>query len=328
MALPQTSVAEARGADRLGDLIVPSRKRRNWEAPVSFWIFMAPMLIGLFVFTFLPIGWGFLISLSRARNTINLGDFVGFQNYGDMLRDGEFRKSLRTIVIFTAFIVPLTFAVSLGLALLVNGAGFGRPFFRTVFFIPTAISYVIASLIWRTSLFNGVPSGVANMFLYNVFGREEPISWIAGTDPPWYWLVVVSVRLWLQVGFYMIIFIAGLQEIPRDLYEAAFVDGARTGWRTFRDITLPMLRNTSIAVLLLNFIAAFQAFDEFFNIFGGTAASAGNQSLARTPLVYLYRVAFTDQNYGRGSAGAFILTALIIVVTLIQGRIFGFGRKA
>ena len=140
--------------------------------------------------------------------------------------------------------------------------------------------------------------------------------------------MLVTVRLWIQVGFYMIIFIAGLQEIPQDLYEAAAVDGARSGWRTFRDITLPMLRNTSISVLVLSIIAAFQAFDEFINILGGTAATVGNIALARPPLVYLYQVALGGQDYGRGAAGAFILTAIIIAVTLIQGRILGFGRAA
>jgi multiple sugar transport system permease protein len=169
----------------------------------------------------------------------------------------------------------------LALALLVNSAGFGRPFFRTVFFIPTAISYVIASLVWRMGIFNGLPYGLANLTLYEVFGIDKVIDWIGTADPPYYWLVLVTVRLWLQVGFYMIIFIAGLQEIPRSLYEAAAIDGARSGWRTFRDITLPMLRNTTIAVLMLNFIAAFQAFDEFYNIMGGTAASVGNRALAR-----------------------------------------------
>jgi multiple sugar transport system permease protein len=178
------------------------------------------------------------------------------------------------------------------------------------------------------SIFNGVPSGVANVILYEWFNVERPVSWIASPDPPWYWLVLVTVRLWLQVGFYMIIFIAGLQEIPRDLYEAAFVDGARPGWMTFRHITLPLLRNTSIAVLLLNFIAAFQAFDEFYNILGGTAAAQGNRSLARPPLVYLYQVGLQDADYGHASAGAFILVALIVIVTLLQGRIFGFGRRA
>jgi multiple sugar transport system permease protein len=308
---------------------VPFWKQRKWEAQIAFWAFMSPMLIGLALFTFLPIVWGFLISLSNARNSVSVSDFVGLRNYRDILSDHQFRRSLRTIIIFTAFIVPLTFAVSLSLAMLVNGVGFGRPFFRTIFFIPTAISYVIASLVWRMSIFNGTFFGVANTVLYEWFNYDKVISWISppAGDPPWYWLVLVTVRLWLQVGFYMIIFIAGLQEIPRDLYEAAYVDGARTGWRTFRDITLPMLRNTTIAVLLLNFIAAFQAFDEFFNIFGSTGASAGNLSLARPPLLYLYQIGITNQNYGLASAGAFILTALIILVTLIQGRVFGFGRS-
>ena len=331
-------------SDALPAPTATSRRRRDHSATITFWLFVAPMLIGLGVFTFLPIVWGFLLSLSQARSTINLGDWVGFQNYIDILRAAEFRDSMVTIILFTLCIVPLTFVVSLALAMMVNGVGRGTGFFRTVFFIPTAVSYVVASLIWRMGIFNGLPSGFANWLLYTLgeapglpfglgqllldfFGGNR-VVWIGTPDPPWYWLVLVTVRLWLQVGFYMIIFIAGLQEIPRSLYEAAWVDGARTGWNTFRYITLPGLRNTAIAVLLLSFIAAFQAFDEFFNILGGTAASSGDQGLARPPLVYLYRVAFTDQDYGRGSAGAFILTALIIGVTLIQGRIFGFGRKA
>jgi multiple sugar transport system permease protein len=305
----------------------PGRKRRDREAQIAFWVLVSPLLLGLIVFTFVPIGWGFLISLSQARGTIGLGEWVGIDNYSTMLRDPEFRESLVTILVFTAFIVPLTFAVSLGLAMLVNGAGWGRPFFRTAFFIPTAISYVIASLVWKMSIFNGIPSGAANLLIYE-FGFEDPVSWIASTDPAWYWLVLVTVRLWLQVGFYMIIFLAGLQEIPRDLYEAAYVDGARPGWSTFRNITLPLLRNTSIAVLLLNFIAAFQAFDEFYNVMGAGLGAGGNISLARPPLVYLYQVALGQQDYGRGAAGAFILTAIIIIVTLVQGRIFGFGRQA
>lgn len=325
----------ARAEATAGQIQVPSDRdqpfwrQRRWEAPIAFWVFMAPMLIGLGVFTFLPIVWGFLISLAEARNSISVSNFVGLDNYADALRDREFRRSLRTIVVFTIFVVPLTFGVSLALAMLVNSVGFGRSVFRTIFFIPTAVSYVIAALVWRMGIFNGLFYGVANTVLYEWFGYDEAISWISPQtgDPPWYWLVLVTVRLWLQVGFYMIIFIAGLQEIPRDLYEAAFVDGARPGWRTFRDITLPMLRNTSIAVLLLNFIAAFQAFDEFINVFGSSGASRGNLSQARPPLVYMYQVGFSGQNYGLASAMAFIVTALIIFVTLVQGRIFGFGQS-
>ncbi len=328
MIHPSAATMEGTALPAAGVAGSARRKRRDWSTTLTFWAFVSPLLLGLLIFTFVPIVWGFLISLSNARNTISIGEFVGVDNYRTVLGDSAFRRSLVTIVVFTAFIVPLTFAFSLGLALLVNGAGFGRSFFRTAFFIPTAISYVIASLLWRMGIFNGIPSGVANVILYEVFGVERPISWIASADPPWYWLVLVTCRLWLQVGFYMIIFLAGLQEIPRDLYDAAFVDGAKSGWMTFRHITLPMLRNTTIAVLLLLFIAAFQAFDEFYNIMGGTMNSSGNQGLARPPLVYLYRVALGDQDYGRGSAGAFILTALIIIVTLVQGRLLGFGRRA
>jgi len=309
---------------------IPFWKRRNVEANLAFWLLMSPMLIGLGLFTFTPIVWGFLISLSEARNSISIGNWVGLNNYADMLRDDQFVRSLRTILVFTAFIVPLTFALSLALAMLVNSvAGPIRPFFRTIFFIPTAVSYVVATLVWRTSLFNGTPYGVANLALFEVFGVEKVYSWISppAGDFPWYWMVLITVRLWLQVGFYMIIFIAGLQEIPKDLYEAAYVDGARPGWTTFRTITLPMLRNTSIAVLLLNFIAAFQAFDEFINILGGVGGG-GNIVQARPPLVYMYQVGIQSQNYGRASAMAFILTALIILVTLVQGRIFGFGRSS
>lgn len=302
------------------------RGKAGWQdrsATVAFWAFVAPALVGLTVFTLIPIVWGFLLSLSHAQNTIKVGHFIGFRNYADLLTDEAFLRSLVTIVIFAAFIVPLTFAVSLGLALMVNKIGKGRPFFRTVFFIPSAVSYVAASLIWKVSLFNGLPFGFANHIL-GIFGIHS-ITWIGTVYPPWYWLVLVSVRLWLQVGFYMIIFLAGLQEIPASLYEAASVDGARPGWQVLRHITLPQLRATSISVLLLNLIAAFQAFDEFYNILGGSGQSVGNVGLARPPLVYLYSLALSNQDFGRGSAGGFILTALIIVITLIQGKLFGFG---
>ena len=173
------------------------------------------------------------------------------------------------------------------------------------------------------SLFNGLPFGFVNHII-GLFG-VHPVAWIGTAHPPWYWLVLVTVRLWLQVGFFMIIFLAGLQEIPKSLYEAAAVDGAPSGWPVLRYITLPQLKATSVSVLLLNLIAAFQAFDEFYNILGGSGASIGNASLARPPLVYLYSLALSNQDFGRGAAGGFILTALIFAVTLLQGRIFGFG---
>ena len=189
---------------------------------------MAPTLLGLLVFTLIPIVWGFLLSLSHAQNTIHVGHFIGLRNYADLLTDSEFLRSLTTIVLFALFIVPLNFALALWMALLVNKAGRGTAFFRTALFIPSAVSYVAASLIWRVSLFSGTPFGLANHVL-GLFGAH-PIAWIGTASPPWYWLVLVTARLWLKAGFYMIIFLAGLQEIPKSLYEAAAVDGASGGW--------------------------------------------------------------------------------------------------
>ncbi|MFZ0217693.1 MAG: sugar ABC transporter permease [Candidatus Dormiibacterota bacterium] len=295
-------------------------RRRGRSYALPFFFFTGPLLIGLAIFTFIPIVWGFLLSFSRGRGSVAVGPWVGVQNYATLLEDPAFRESLATIVAYTIIIVPVTFVISLGLALLVNQAHAGRAFFRTVFFIPFAVSYVVASLVWKLGLFN-VPSGAITEFL-SLFGLPS-IAFISTASPPLYWVVLASVRLWLQVGYYMIIFIVGLQEIPEQLYEAARTDGARR-WSTFWRITMPMLRNTSVAILILLLINAFQAFDEFYNIMGGELGGA-NASLARTPLEYLYSTALGSQDYGQAAAGSFILTALIVLVSVIQARVFGFG---
>ncbi|MEU3955921.1 sugar ABC transporter permease, partial [Streptomyces achromogenes] len=275
-------------------------------------------LLGLAVFVYVPIGWSLYLSFFEARFTVTPSEFVGLGNYREILADSGFMGSLGTFTVFAAFIVPTTWAISLGLALLVNRLRFMRAFYRSVFFLPTACSYVAASLIWKMSLFNGVRFGLANTVL-GLFGVDNT-AWLASPDPPWYWLVIITARLWLQSGFYMILFLAALQNIPQELYEAAAIDGARPGWQTFRHITLPQLRATSTAVILLLLVAAYQAFDEFFNLLSKT-------TWGRPPLVELYYTALgQDQNYGKGSAGAVVLTVLICVVTLFQGRIMGFGR--
>ncbi|MFF4016377.1 carbohydrate ABC transporter permease [Streptomyces sp. NPDC001843] len=297
-----------------------AKPRRGLRASstFNFWLFSAPFLIGLAIFVYVPIGWSVYLSFFDARFTVTPSKFIGFDNYHFMLTNDDFVGSLGTFTVFAAFIVPTTWAMSLGLALLVNRLRFMRAFFRSVFFLPTACSYVAASLIWKMSIFNGVRFGLANTVL-GWFGIDN-IAWLITPDPPWYWLVIVTARLWLQSGFYMILFLAALQNIPQELYEAAAIDGAKPGWQTFRHITLPQLRATSTAVILLLLVAAYQAFDEFFNLLAKT-------TWGRPPLVELYyRALGENQDYGAGSAGAVILTVLICVVTLFQGKIMGFGR--
>ncbi len=298
--------------------ILGPQNRNLW-----FWVFTGPFVLGLAVFTYVPLLWSIVLSFFDARNTVTPTRFVGLANYTAVLGDSAFVSSLATFAVFSLFIVPATYALSLGLALLVHRLRFARAFFRSVFFLPTACSYVVASLVWKMSVFNGVRFGLANVVL-GWFGAD-PVAWLSTTHPPYYWLVIVTVRLWLQAGFYMVLFIAGLQRIPRTLYEAASVDGARPGWQTFRWITFPQLRATSVAVLLLLVINAFQAFDEFYNLL---STAGGYPPYARPPLVYLYYEALGQgQQLGVGSAGAVVLALIIAVVTVAQARWFGLGRK-
>ncbi len=306
----------------LGRRLLGVQNRNLW-----FWLFVGPFLVGLAVFVVVPIGWSIYLSLFDARNTVTPTTFVGLGNYRDMLTDHAFLSSLGTFVLFAVFIVPVTFACSLGLALLVHRVRLARGFFRSVFFLPTACSYVVAAMVWKLSIFSGVRFGLANTVL-RALGLHS-VAWLSVTHPPWYWLVVVTLRLWLQVGFYLILFLAGLQRIPTVLYEAAAVDGARPGWQMFRFITFPQLRSTSVAVLLLLLINAFQAFDEFYNLLANTgAASGGYPPYARPPLVYLYYVALGQgQDFWHGSAGAVILALIIAAFTVLQGRLLGLGSR-
>ncbi|WP_406016669.1 sugar ABC transporter permease [Streptomyces sp. NBC_00984] len=307
------------GAKRpLGRRLLGPQNRYLW-----FWVFVGPFAAGLALFTYVPLLWSVWLSFFDAHNTVTPTDFVGLDNYSEILGDPSFISSLVTFVVFSLFIVPATYGLSLALALMVAGLRFAQAFFRSVFFLPTACSYVVAAMVWKLSIFNGVRFGLANTVL-GWFGGSD-IAWLSTTSPPWYWLVIVTVRLWLQAGFYMVILLAGLQRIPRTLYEAAAVDGARPGWQVFRYITFPQLRATSVAVVLLLVINAFQAFDEFYNLL---STARGYPPYARPPLVYLYYVALGQgQNLGLGSAGAVILALIIAVVAVVQARWFGLGRQ-
>ncbi|MFF4155883.1 carbohydrate ABC transporter permease [Streptomyces sp. NPDC001678] len=301
---------------------MPATGARRHSRTLWFWVFVGPFAAGLALFTYVPLLWSVWLSFFDAHNTVSPTDFVGLDNYATVLGDPAFRSSLLTFVVFTAFIVPATYALSLGLALAVNRLRVAQAFFRSVFFLPAACSYVVAALVWKLSVFNGVRFGLANTVL-DWFGAD-PVAWLATTDPPWYWLVVVTVRLWLQTGFYMVLFLAGLQRIPVRLYEAAALDGARPGWQTFRHITFPALRATSVAVILLLVINSFQAFDEFYNLLSD---ARGYPPYARPPLVHLYYLALGQgQDLGLGSAGAVVLALVIAVVTIVQARWAGLGR--
>ncbi|GAA3855629.1 sugar ABC transporter permease [Tessaracoccus defluvii] len=298
------------------------RLRGNQGRNLWFTAFVAPFFFGLLVFVYVPIGWSAYLSFFEARNTVTPTRFVGLENYTYLLTNPLFLNSLLVFIAFAVLIVPLTYVCALGLALLLHNLRWGQAFFRSVFFIPTAVSYVIAAIIWRFGFFSGARFGLLNSLLRS-FGLE-PVNWLGGGNNL-YWVALVSVRLWLQVGFYMILIIAGLNKIPPETYEAAALDGA-SGWRLLRYITLPQLRATSAAIIMLLLINAFQAFDEFYNMLGSIGSYP---PYGRPPLVHLYLVALGggQQDLGVGGAGTVILTAIIVVFGLGQNWVLNRGGK-
>ena len=203
-----------------------------------FLVFVAPFFLGLTVFVYVPVLWSAYLSFFEAKNTITPTKFVGLDNYTSLLSDELFINSLAVFVVFSLVIVPLTYVCSLGLALLLNDLKWGQAFFRSVFFIPSAVSYVVAAIIWRLVFFNNARFGMLNSLIRSWGG--DSVNWLGGGNNL-YWIALISVRLWLQVGFYMILIIAGLQRIPIDTYEAAAIDGA-SGSVSYTHLTLPTNR--------------------------------------------------------------------------------------
>ncbi|MDQ3692296.1 MAG: sugar ABC transporter permease [Chloroflexota bacterium] len=290
-----------------------SRRHREWLAAG---LFLLPDSLGLLIFVGAPM----LLSLSLGFfDVTGFGgySFVGFDNYLRMFGDPLFLTSLRTTATYVVLLVPAVFVTGLGLALLVNQRLPLTPLFRGMLFLPHVISLVVIGLIWQFMLVDRV--GVLNQFLSSLGlpGR----SWLGNPDTALPTVLVVTV--WFLMGYYMIIFLAGLQEIPREYYEAARIDGA-SGWRTFHDITLPLLRPTSFFVILVSTVTAVagaQGFDLVFVMTNGGPANA-------TGLVifYIYQQAFLYGNFGYAAAMASFLVLVLLILTGILFKLTKGGR--
>jgi len=284
------------------------RTRRGQQRLVGYG-FLLPDIIGLAVFVALPILGAFYISF-HDWSGIGAREWIGLQNYEDLLDDAAFRDALRVTAIYTAVFVPLLFSISLALALLVNQGLKLTGFFRSAYFAPFMVSLVVSSVLWGFMLQN--PAGVVN-----------EIIGLVGIDPqPWLGsrrfalASVIVVTLWQGVGYSMIIFLAGLQDIPRVYYEAATIDGAGA-WKRFRYITLPLLKPTSLFVGLISFIQALQVFDPMYVLTQGGPAGA-----TTTAVFYIYETAFEFLQLGYASALSIVLFVIILVFSLLQLRVF------
>jgi len=284
------------------------------------YVFILPSLLHLALFFLIPLAFSLWLSFHdwRGLNTRN-PPFVGLENYQFMIGDRRWWSALVNTLYFTFVSVPVGMAVSLAIALLMNLRIPGVYLFRAIFFIPVITSWVAVSVVWLWVLDGNI--GLLNYGL-SLIGLDGP-DWL--TNPRTAMLALILIATWKGAGFQMIIWLAGLQGIPREMYEAATVDGA-SGLQRFRFITLPLLAPTTFFLLITGVIGSFQVFTPVFVLTQGGPLGSTDVAVYR-----IYQRAFVNFDFGYASALAWVLFAFIFLATLIQlaymrrnlGRIYG-----
>lgn len=287
--------------------------RQKRQDTLAGYMFIAPALIFFCVFTVFPVLYGAFLSFFKINvTTIDTRTWVGLDNYGRVLGNADFHTSLWNTARFSLIVVTLQTVLSLLLAVAVNQKIKGKTFFRTAFFFPSISSSVVISIIFLW-VFNKF--GLLNYFL-SLFGIDGPI-WVDNPSTALY--SIMGLNIWTTAGTFMVIYLAALQDIPAQIYEAASLDGASAFQRLFR-ITLPLLAPTTFFVVTLGLIGTFQVFDQAFVI---SAGSGGPENSTLTVVFYIYQQAFKERNgMGVAAAGSVILFGIIFVLTLIQRRFF------
>jgi len=279
---------------------------------IAGYLFLLPNLVGFVIFTAFAVVASAAISLTT-WDLLSDPVFVGLDNYVELLTDDPlFRTVLWNTLYFTVVSVPASTAIALGLALLFNTGLKAIPLFRTAYFLPVITATVVVALVWRW--FFNPDFGILNYVLYEL-GVDTPPNWLASRT--WAMPSVIILSVWTQVGYNMVIFLAGLQAIPATLYEAAAIDGAGR-WNRFRNITLPMLTPTTFFVLVISIINSLQVFDAVLVLTDGGPANA-----TRTMVFHIWEEAFVFLEMGYAAAVAWILFLLVFLVTLVQWKLQG-----
>lgn len=284
------------------------QEKRNMIA----YSFIAPNFIGFAVFTLGPIIFAFILAFMKWDGNSPM-QFTGLTNFMDMAANSRFRSSFINTIAYCLATVPLTLAGALGLAMVLNQKIKGRNFFRTVGFFPYVASLVAVAAVWNM-LFSPQKSGPINMILYNlgVHAKSLP-KWSA--DPHWVMFTLVLFSVWKNMGYYMVIYLAGLQGINAELYEAAGLDGCNS-LQKFRFITWPQLQPTTFFVTIILTINCFKVYDIVYMLAGGSNGIVSSQAMV---LVYhIYEEAFRNWNLGYASAVAMVLFLMVLVITLVQ----------
>lgn len=296
------------------DAAEKGERRRQGPTPTRSWTglwFAAPGLLLLTAFLAVPFLAAIGLSFSSERLASPLPTrFVGFENYLTTLSSSSFQRAFVNNVWFTAIVVPVQTVLALGLAMLVNQRLPGIKVYRAIYFAPIVVVMTVAATVWL--LLFSPERGLLNSILSLVSFGTVQSEWLQSTTMALPSIMIMS--MWQGVGFQMIIILAGLQDIPGDLYEAAAIDGA-SPWQRFAFITLPQLRNTLIFVVTVTMILAFRLFDQVWVMTRG-----GPLSRTNVMMLELVQVGFEEQRIGRASSIAVIFFLIVLSLTLVQRR--------
>ncbi|MEA1883942.1 MAG: sugar ABC transporter permease [Thermotogota bacterium] len=282
------------------------RRQFNWYQPWHPWVFLIPTLIGLFLFRLGPMVASFVISFTE-WDILTEPEWIGITNYIELFEDPDFLYILSNTFVFSLVYVVGVMFFGLLLAVLVNSKIKGITFFRSAYFVPVVTSSVAVGLVWNWLLSPNY--GLINAILERVFNVTPP-SWLG--DKNIVLIVVAMVQVWKMAGYYMILFLAGLQEIPSMYYEAARIDGA-SKLQSFKKITLPLLTPTTFFVFTIAIINSFKSFEIIYTM------TQGGPSNATNTLVYsIYLNGFLFYKTGYASAMAYVLLTIVAIITYIN----------
>lgn len=309
--MPAVTVAASRG---------PGRKPRS-EAFAAYALIAVPMLLFL-VLNIGSIFYALFISLWRWNVRSGPVEFKGLANYESLLTDPIFHRAIQNSIYYAAIWVPLTMVIGLSLAIIVNQKLRGQTFFRAAYYFPSIASSAAIIILWifivaPDGLFNTVRGALGLNPLFELFGFGPNKNWIGDQDTALNAIIILNA--WTTSGTFMLFYLASLQSISSQIYEAAAIDGA-SAWQTFRQITFPLLRPGHYFVATVAVIGALQLFDQAA-IAGGPAGDPNNALM--TMVLYLYNAAFSQFNFGYAAAVGIFLFAVIFTATVVQRRLFG-----
>ncbi len=280
---------------------------RGWRKAGLVALFLLPALLPLVAFRIVPMLASVWVS-TQEWNLLRAPVFVGVDNYVDVLTDPKFHKGLVNTLYYLAGYLPLVLIFALIVALLLNSKLKGMALFRGAYFLPVVTSWVVVALLWKWIL---SPEGGLVNYLLGLIGIDGPGWW---TDPGWAMPSIIIASVWKDLGFNMLILLAGLQAIPEHLYEAARIDGAGA-WRRIRSITIPLLTPSILFVMVLTMIGSFQVFDQVYVMTQGGPAGATTVVMEQ-----VVRHAFRYGRMGTASAMSWVLFAIILAFTVLQLR--------